>query len=48
MEGWIIVGAVIAAAVGLAAVFDWRIRRRGALPNTRPDLHEVGPYDILP
>jgi hypothetical protein len=48
MEGWIILGSIIAAAVSLGAIYDWGVRRRGAQVNTQPDRHPSGPYDISP
>jgi hypothetical protein len=48
MEFWIILGSVIVVAVILGAIFDRRVRRRGAQVNTEPDRHPSGPYDFLP
>jgi hypothetical protein len=48
MEGWIIFGSVIVVSVGLGAIYDRRIRRRGAHVNTEPDRRPSGPYDYLP
>jgi hypothetical protein len=48
MQGWIIIGSVIIAAVSLGAIYDIRTRRRGAQVNTEPDRHPCGPYDVIP
>lgn len=37
MEGWIIIGSVMAVAVSLGAIYDRRTTRRRGHVNTQPD-----------
>ena len=37
MEGWIIIGSIMAVAVSLGAIYDRRTRRRAGHVNTQPD-----------